>query len=44
MTFHDQPDQGPQAASSSWSSDDATAWFQGKGWSEGLSEGLSEGG
>ncbi len=38
MTFHDQPDQGPQAASSSWSSDDATAWFQGKGWSEGLSE------
>jgi len=37
MTFHDQPDQGPQGASS-WSSDDATAWFEGKGWSEGLSE------
>lgn len=38
MNFHDQPDQGPQGASSSWSSDDASAWFQGKGWSEGLSE------
>jgi tetratricopeptide (TPR) repeat protein len=38
MTFHDQPDPSPQGASSAWSSDDAAAWFQGKGWSEGLSE------
>ncbi len=39
MTFHDHPDQEPSGADSpSWSPDDASAWFEGMGWSEGLSD------
>lgn len=39
MTFFDHPDQQPLGAdSSAWSQSDASAWFQGKGWSEGLNE------
>ncbi|MDC3307533.1 hypothetical protein OAV47_01750 [bacterium] len=39
MTFHDHPDHKPSGAdSTSWSTGDASAWFKGMGWSEGLSD------
>ena len=43
MNFFDQPDQastGPDPAS--WSHEDASAWFSGKGWKEGLSDAQAE--
>ena len=39
MTFHDHPDHKPLGAGSpSWGSGDASAWFKGIGWNEGLSD------
>lgn len=43
MNPHDQPEHGPHGPDPSpWSDGEATSWFQGKGWSDGLTDQQAE--